>query len=213
MKLFNHFKRNWTSKQHQGWWEHRKIDWNKEYLSTWNHLHRQIIAAMLAEKDWISLWELGCGPGPNLIQIIKKFPNRQVGGSDINPEAIEIAGKLFQGGHFEVCPNHDIMGSDNFTDIMLADRTLMYSGPLMIKKVIKEIKRCTRQGVIIVEYDTESLWEQLKFLFSSGMYAHNYEKLLKKEGFYDIVKYRMPIMEGADWPQKKMLKIIYGKCV
>lgn len=213
MNPIKHLIRNWTSNQHRDWWSKRKIDWKKDYLDTWNHPHRQVIASALGNLNWVSLWEIGCGPGPNLVQVIKRYPNRQVGGSDINPEAIEMARSIFQGGHFEVCPNEDIMGSDGFTDIILADRTLMYTSWLKIDKVIKEMKRSARQGVLIIEYDTESWRDKLKLWLSSGLYAHDYHKILTKNGFYDIVRYKMPILEGADWPQKKMLNLIYAKTI
>lgn len=207
----NHFVRCWTTKQHQNWWKNRKVDWMKEYVSTWNHPHRQFISEILTQLPWQSIYEMGCGPGPNLVQIIKKFPQNMVGGSDINADAIKVAKSILQGAPLDVCPHDNIMASDKFTDLVLTDRTLMYVSFFKIKKVIKEMKRVCRTGVIIVEYHTDSWWEKVLLFLSSGMYAHNYGKLLRKEGFYDMVKVNMPILKDSDRAQRKLLKLIFAK--
>jgi hypothetical protein len=69
-----------TTSTHKKYWADRKIDWDEHYLKTWDHPHRFVITAFLGTFDWLSLIEVGVGGGANLINILKRFPNRQLGG-------------------------------------------------------------------------------------------------------------------------------------
>lgn len=192
------FWRNYTTKQHKNWWANRKIDWKSSYLDTWNHPHRNVIAAVLANFNWMSLIEIGCGPGPNLVNILKKFKNVQLGGVDVNKEAIELAKKSFTDGLFKVCPGNDIMLSDKSTDVSLTDMALIYVGPLEIDSYIEEMKRITRNHVVLCEFHSKNPLKRLWLKVFSGYNAHNYKKLLEKHGFYDVLSYKL---RPEDWPE------------
>src|SRR6266567_3153166 len=121
---------------HKQYWRDRKIDWDKHYSATWNHPHRQLICWALESFRWVSLWEVGCGSGPNLIRILKEgFQGRQLGGSDINADAIALATSTFKGGKFHVEASDDMLLSDQAVDVMLSDAHLIYIGPFQIRKV------------------------------------------------------------------------------
>ena len=139
IKLFKKlpFWRRYTTKQNADWWARRQIDWKSSYLDTWDHPHRSVISAILSNFSWLSLIEVGCGPAPNLINIIKKFKGRQLGGVDVNPEAIALAKKTFTDGLFKVCPGNDVMLSDKATDVTLTDMALIYVAPLKIDSYIE----------------------------------------------------------------------------
>lgn len=207
------FYRRYTTNQFKQWWAGRKIDWKNEYLKTWNHPHRYMISAVLATIPWKSLLEIGCGAGANLINILKHFQGRQLGGIDINPEAIAVAQKAFSGGQFRVNSADDIMFSDKATDVVLSDMCLIYVGPWQINKYIREIKRITRNYVVLCEFHSPSLWKRLNLLFHSGHHAYNYRKLLTKHGFYDIQVKKIPpdLWPGADDAQKFFSFIIIAK--
>jgi ubiquinone/menaquinone biosynthesis C-methylase UbiE len=192
------FWRNYTTDQHKKWWANRKIDWKTSYLDTWNHPHRHIISAILANFNWLSLIEIGCGPGTNLVNILKKFKGRQVGGVDVNPEAIELAKKTFTDGLFKVCQGNDVMLSDKSTDVVLTDMALIYVGPLKINSYIEEIKRIGRNHIVLCEFHSENLIRRLWLKIFSGYNAYNYRKLLEKHGFYDILSYKLT---QEDWPE------------
>jgi len=200
------------TKNHINWWANRKIDWKTSYLDTWNHPHRGMITQILRRIDWFSLFEIGCGSGPNLVRIAKEFPRRQLGGIDVNPEAIEMAGQYLQGGHFKVGSADDIMMSDKSTDVVLSDMCLIYVSPRDIDRHIKEIKRLARAYVVLCEFHSESLWNRLKLKFNSGYNAYNYKKLLKKHGFYDTATVKIPesAWPGGD-PQKTFGYLIISK--
>ena len=192
--------RRYTTKQHFQWWKNRKIDWQKEYNATWNHPHRFLISSLLSTFNWVSLIEVGCGSGANLINITQNIKDKQLGGVDINSDAIALAEKTFVGGIFKVCPADDVMMSDKSTDVTLTDMTLIYVSPLKIRKHLTELKRITRNYVILCEFNSESWWERLKLRLSTGYHAHDYGKLLRDLGFNDIMKYKIP---DEMWPGAK----------
>lgn len=184
-------------------------------MSTWNHPHRFVISTVLKTFDWYSLLEVGVGGGANLANIIVSHNvangnPKQLGGIDINPDAIEHCNKAFQGAFFKVCPMTDLMMSDDSVDVILTDMALFYAGR-DIHKVIKEMYRVARNRVVLCEFHSESLWERLKIKFTSGYNAYDYVKLLEKHGFYDVIRYKIP---PETWPgglQEKVGYIIVAK--
>lgn len=189
--------RRYTTNQFKDWWRNRKVDWKKEYLSTWNHPHRFFITKVLRSFPWLSLLEIGCGGGANLANIVKGIPGRQVGGVDINPDAIALAEKSFKGGFFKINSADDIMMSDKSVDVILSDMTLIYVGPFQIGRYIKEMRRLARSCIVLCEFHSDSWWNRLALLLNSGHHAYNYRKLLEKHGFYDIMILKIP---SEAWP-------------
>ena len=184
--------RRYTTHQLKTWWKQRKIDWENDYLSTWDYPHRALIVSVLKSFSWMSLVEIGCGAGANLKKILQMIPNRQVGGIDINPDAIVLAEKTFKGGLFKVNDACDIMMSDKATDVVLSDMSLIYVGPWKIHAYLEEIKRIARKRVVLCEFFSKNWWDRLWLRLFSGHNAHNYLKLLEQHGFYDIGCYKMP---------------------
>lgn len=85
-----------TTKKNENYWRHRKINWVKEYFSTWDHPHRQAIIKILKEHPVRSVLEVGCGAGENLYLIKKHFPEVKIAGCDISEDAIETAKQIFR---------------------------------------------------------------------------------------------------------------------
>ena len=191
------FWRRYTTKQNAEWWTKRVINWKTDYLDTWQHPHREVISAMLSHFSWLSLIEIGCGPGANLINILKHFKGKQVGGIDVNKDAIILAQKTFRDGLFKVCEGNDVMLSDKSTDVVLTDMTLIYIGPLKIDSYIEEIKRIARNHVVLCEFHSSNPFKRIWLKMFSGYNAYDYRKLLKKHGFYDIIRYKLA---ESDWP-------------
>lgn len=198
-----------TSKTHKKYWQERKIDWNEHYTATWNHPHRFMISNILKNLSWHSLFEIGCASGPNLINILKHFPNVIVGGSDISADAIEEAKKSFNGASLKVGGVEDIMMSDNSIDIILSDMTLIYVSD--INKALKEMKRVARNYVVLCELHSTSWFDRIKMRFTSGYYVYNYKKLLTKHGFHDITLIKIPTEVWDGVPQKPYGYIIVAR--
>lgn len=185
-----------TTNQNTKYWTERKINWQKSYSDTWNHPHRGLITWMLKSIPFVSLWEVGCGSGANLIRITKDLPGKQLGGSDVNADAIALAQQTFNQGLFHVESGEDLMMSDKSVDIMLTDMALIYVDPLKIDKYLKEIRRVGRNYAIIVEFHSSNFWKrQLARL--RGYHVYDYRKRLEKLGFYDIMVQHIP---EALWP-------------
>lgn len=185
--------RRYTTKQNSEYWAKRK-GW-KEYQETWNHPHRNFLVHILGQMRWTSLIEVGCGSGPNLLNILKNLTGRQIGGIDINPEAIAVASEAFQFGHFKVGSAEDIMMSDNSTDVVLTDAFLIYIGPFKIRKYLKELLRIARTYVVLVEYHEKSWWRRQMLRILSGRHSYDYKKLLKDMGCYDVMSVKIPAFE------------------
>ncbi len=194
MKLFNSTKK-WVD-----WWAKRKIDWKAHYMNP-NHPHRLMLVEILKRLNWLSLIEVGCGAGANLVQIIKNIPGRQVGGVDINPDAIEFAKTQFTNALLKVNPAHDIVLSDQATDVILSDMCMIYITPGLIKKHLDEFKRLSRNYLVLCEFHSSNFWQRLVVKYREGYNVYNWPKLLEKHGYYDIQMYKIP-KEG--WPESDL---------
>ena len=181
-----------TTKKHTKYWKERRIDWGKSYLATWKHPHRGLITQILKNLQWHSLWEIGIGGGANIRRILEEIPGKQLGGSDISQDAVDFLAKTFKGGMFHCESGEDILMSDRSVDIMLSDMCLIYVGPTKIKKYLKEMKRVTRNHIILCEFHSESFWKRVLTYFKSGYYVYNYKKILSDVGYHDIMVQRIP---------------------
>lgn len=190
-----------STNKHKKYWKERKIDWKERYLSTWNHPHRKLIIEALKSFDWFSLWEVGCGPGANLVKITKELPGRQLGGSDINKEAIDLAKETFRGGNFHVEEADDLLISDDAIDVVLSDACLIYYSPIKIGKVLDEITRVSRNYVVLCEFYSPNWFHRKLLRLKTGYYAHDYKKLLEERGWFDIQIVKIPenFWKGYPW--------------
>lgn len=200
-----------STKKHTDYWRDRKIDWNKEYLQTHSDPHRMAILHALGGFRWFSLIEFGCGPGANLVAVVRFFKDKQIGGLDINKDAIELAAKTFSGGFFKVGDLLDTPFSDKSTDVILTDMSLIYVDPLHINQAIKEIKRVGRDAVVLCELHHTSFWKRWKLRLTGKYHAYNYRKLLQKHGFYDINIRKIPPDMWPGEPQITFGNIIIAK--
>ena len=168
------------------WWANRKINWNDSYWTP-RHPHRILILREMLKIPFRSVFEIGCGAGANLANIYNVFKGAEVGGTDINPEAIAAAKRnLPYAKDLEVGTADDIFFSDKSIDMIITDATLLYVSSRKIKKVFSEMARVARNGIILCEPYRDKLWQRLKLRQAEGLHLHNYPKLLKQAGFYSI---------------------------
>lgn len=197
----------WTTKQHKDYWTNRKIDWDAHYTATWNHPHRQVIVDKLKQWKWISILEVGCASAPNLIKIWGAFPRADVAGIDINPDAVKTAQDIFDGltrdwfkefkqyrnrPWFKVNSGDNIIISDDATDIIMSDRTLIYVGRRDVKRYLSEMYRVTRNRIVLVEFHNKSWWKRLVCKLKTGYNAYNYKQLLEEVGFHNVEVEKLP---------------------
>lgn len=180
-----------ATKKHIQYWKNRKIDWKTQYLETWNHPHRALISWMLKPIPFNSLWEVGCGPGANIVRLTKDFPGKQFGGSDVSEDAIALAKQTFNGGLFHVEQGDNLLMSDKSVDIVLSDMMLIYVDPSRIDAYLKEMRRIGRMYVVLVEFHSKSFWKRQIARFHR-YHVYDYQKRLEKLGFYDITIQHIP---------------------
>ena len=209
---------NWTK-----YWKTRRADWKAIHLDSWQHEHRSLITGKLKKLRWHSLFELGCGGGANLYRILHDFPDKEVGGVDINQDAINTLWQLREFLHKEhktkkmFIEARDFVKegafiSDKGVDISLSDMCCIYFNNRQIKRVLREIKRITRFDVIFVEFHHKNPLKRILLRLRSGYHAFDWQKLLEKNGFYDV---EIEKIQEKDWPggspQKEFANIISAK--
>lgn len=209
-----------TTKAHKEYWRDRKIDWVQSYLTgidpatnrpMWDHPHRTLLTWVLKSYNWVSLWEVGCASGANLVKFTKEFTGKQYGGSDVNPDAIETAKKTFNGARFHVESVEDLLMSDASVDVVLSDATLIYIGPNKIDQAMHEITRVARNNILLCEFHEKNPWKRLWLRIKTGYNSYDYQKLLERHGCYDITIIKIPKDFWPGFPWEKHGYIISAR--
>ncbi len=66
-------------------------DWIKRYWESRDASHRPFLIEKIATYSPISsILEIGCGAGPNLYLLARKFPDAEIRGIEINPIAVQM---------------------------------------------------------------------------------------------------------------------------
>lgn len=173
-------------------WDNKRDDWGggkdwiKGYWDSQNHPHRNFLIERISEfSPFENILEVGCNCGPNLYLLGKKFPNTDIKGIDISPLAIQRGKEwLTQEGISNVkllaCKADELERfQDKSFDLVFTDAVLIYIGPDKINKVIREMLRVSRRGVILLEWHCfESKCSPYGFYV--GYWVRDYMNLLKK---------------------------------
>lgn len=203
-----------TTQQHKEFWGTRKIDWKQAYTDTLYHPHRDLIVEAVESFEFLSVLELGCASAPNLMRIVDKYPATQVGGTDINADAISEAKKNLpkHASRFMVESLDSPFLNDQCVDVVLTDMALIYIGKEKILHTLKEMKRIARNGIVLCEFHHTNPFKRLGLKLASGYNAYNYPKLLKKAEFWDIQVKKIPpeAWEGGE-PQRSFGSIITAR--
>lgn len=187
--------------KHTKYWRNRKINWEQSYLladGAMNHPHRDLIIKRLSEIQWRSMLEVGCGAGANLVRIKQQWPAADVGGIDINLDAIKVASKYLPKAKFmDVGDPRDIFLTDRSVDVVLSDACLIYFGPWQVRKALKDMKRVARGHLVLCELHSE------KKVWFSRYNIHNYRKLLEELDCYNIRIEKIPkeVWPGTPWEE------------
>ncbi len=73
------------------WWAVRKPDTTQKSWDSYDKTHRATLAMVPHLLKINSLFEIGCGAGPNLRLLQKFYPDLRLSGSDINAKEIQFA--------------------------------------------------------------------------------------------------------------------------
>ncbi|MEW6620595.1 MAG: methyltransferase domain-containing protein [bacterium] len=165
------------------YWRSRKRTWAKACISSESllHPHRKFLIERIdLYSPFESLIEIGCGAGPNLYLIAKRFPKVKLYGIDINKNAVEVGRNFFAAEGINsvslgVGKSENLCSfSDKSIDLALTDAVLIYIAPDKIEKVIKQLVRVVRKTLIFVEWHSNS-----QTSIYNDHWAHNYKNILK----------------------------------
>jgi len=201
----------WGTKIEEKRWAKRKLNEIKKGFSNLNHPHRPFLLEKISTfQPFCNILEVGCGYGPNLYLLARKFPKTELMGIDINPLSIQEGNKLLMKKKISnVTLSVDKVDKlskfqDKSFDIVFTDALLMYIGPDKIKEIIQKMLRITRQALILVEWH----WgNQNKDPYGLGIYhfgcwKRNYIHLLRQfisEKQIRATKIPQKLWPAGDW--------------
>lgn len=159
-----------------------RSDWQDGYLDTSSleHPHRQLIVNAIRQKSKVeSLLELGTGSGINLVKLKNNFPDLRCRGIDINGRAVQLGKEYLTKNSIahiilEIGNIFDVAKMpSNSVDIILTDAVLMYIDAQDLEKLLSEMLRVSKMGLILCEQ-----------ISSNGVYRdhwrHDYGKILNR---------------------------------
>lgn len=139
-------------------WVSRGLEDVCKGFSNLNHPHRWwLVEQFDTWYPFTSVLEIGCGYGPNLQLLARRFPGIQMVGIDINPLSVRevntLPAKLNIGRvQLKVGKADDISHfPDASVDIVFTDALLLYIGSDKIRRVIGEMKQISRRALLFVE--------------------------------------------------------------
>lgn len=145
---------DWGSTQHIG----QDDEWVMSYWDSRNHRHRPfLIEKIAAFYPFSSVLEIGCNCGPNLYRLARKFPDTEIVGIDINPDAVRKGNELLAAEGISnvrlLVAKADELGQfqDKSFDVVFTDAVLIYIGPDKIRKVVRDMLRLARKGLVLLE--------------------------------------------------------------
>lgn len=196
-------------------WRSRGIEEIEKEFSNLNHPHRILLLEKIKNfQPFLSVLEIGCGWGPNLILLAKQFPKAEIKGIDINPLSVEEGNKYLKK---EGISNVELLVGkadelqaipDKSFDIVFTDALLIYIGPDKIMKVVKEMIRITRRALILIEWHSFEPSPKVSYAFGvchSGCWKRDYVALLKH--FVPEAKIHVTRFRKAQWPDKNWCEL------
>jgi len=201
---------DWNNTQHLG----ENDEWVKSYWESRYHNHRSFLVERISNFSPISsLLEIGCNCGPNLYLLAKRFPDAEIRGIDINPSAVQKGNEwLAQEGISNVkllVGKADELGQfqDRSFDVVFTDAVLIYIGPDKIKKVVQDMIRITRQGLILIEwhcFEPQRKDRNGLGVYYEGCWKRDYVALLRQfisEEQINIIKINEDMWPDKNWKQ------------
>jgi len=194
-------ERQWAGRPiAEGYWN------NRDSAST--HFLVEKIAALSPVH---SIFEVGCASGPNLYTLAKGFPEAQITGIDINPEAVRYGNAQFAR---EGISNVKLIagGADrlqNFPDrafdVVFTKALLIYIGPDKIREVIQGILRITHHTLVLIElqrFEPDTRDPLGLGIYSYGNWVRDYAALLRQyvpESQIQVTRIPKDALPGEPW--------------
>jgi ubiquinone/menaquinone biosynthesis C-methylase UbiE len=169
-------------------WRNRGVDSAAVY---WESRHDEIrnnfLCSTLVKFNPTSIFEVGCNCGNKLYPLAKMFPQAKLTGTDINSKAVEYGSKMFAE---EGISNVDLIVGraedlnqfpDSSFDIVFSWATLIYITPSHIQKVLSEMFRISKKGVVLLEMQesVDNISEQLG-VYCGGNWKRDYVAIFQE---------------------------------
>lgn len=145
-------------------WRRRGIASVRRGFSSLNHPHRAwLLDHFACFWPFHSVLEVGCGYGPNLQLLAKRFPGIQAQGIDVNPHSVSEGNRLVAeaglwGVRLSLGKAHDLSAfGDGSVDLVFTDAVLYLVGPDRIEKALSEMQRVARRGLLLLELHRDDL--------------------------------------------------------
>ena len=176
--------RTWVKERY---WARREIA--ESYWNNREHPSKKFLGERIAAFAPIhSILEVGCASGPNLWLLANRFPEAEIVGVDINPEAVNFGNDQFAKEGISNAKlsvgKADELGQfrDKAFDIVFTNALLIYVGPNKIEGVIQQMLRLTRRALVLMECHC---WEPDKDPKGKGFFVgrnwiRDYQALLRQ---------------------------------
>lgn len=174
-------------------WKETGKNWVEDYVISVDHPHREVILEAIGMLDFNSVIDMGCNAGPNLMVIRQEYPDVDLAGFDVSPQAIKKAKEILPEADLKVGEYKKIPFKKTF-DLGICDASLMYVPPQEVQQVMGEINRVVSKFLVIVERVSK------KEQNNGYIWSRDYPKLLKENGWEVVNKIKL---NSKLWPHSK----------
>lgn len=174
----------------------RRNDWGGEgkdvirsYWDSTEHPHRRFLIDRICQFSPGRILEVGCNCGPNLYLLARRLPGAQLYGIDVNTVAIDKGRRWFSESGIDNVSlsvgKADDLGQfqDKSFDVVFTDALLIYIGPDKIRKVVEEMLRVARRGLLLTEwhvFEHENSDRNGLGVHHCGLWKRDYTALLSR---------------------------------
>ena len=182
-------------------WQSKTGD--EAYWQTVDHPHRNKLVAAVASFSPGSVLEVGCNSGPNLYRLAKAISDSRLVGIDLNQNAITRGNERFRelgmvNVELRVGKADDLQEfKDVSFDVVFSDAVMIYVGKDKIDRVIDEMLRVAKKGVVLIEWHQEGTKAKGKYLYNKGYWIRDYTALLDER--LDVKAVKTTSLTREDW--------------
>lgn len=193
------------------WWARPRQDaesWIATYRKSLNHRHRTALVEILRTIQPVSLLEVGCHCGPNLVRFAGEFPKLEMLGVDINQDAIRAGTEWMKRSNLSHRVQLNAGRVPTITsgiptgacEVVLSCYALAYIAPADLDAVLYEMGRIASKAVILAEpMVSEGSAPAIRALTGYNEWAHNYGTAAKWIGtWHGLTQRTVPIEPPID---------------
>lgn len=163
----------------------RPADMDRLYLQNYGITRTRINKEFVGNLNRsIKVLEVGSNIGTQLT-FLQKMGFKHLYGIEINREAIELSKRITRNIDIMQGSAVDIPFKDSYFDIVFTSGLLIHISPSDIKKVIKEIYRCTKKYIWGFEYYADNYTEIVYRGKKNMLWKANFPKLYR-DNFEDL---------------------------